>query len=697
MSANNPRSNKIASSGPVENEIGNLSSIAQAQVQSAPPRKKARTAKNNRSKNNKNNSLPGLLVLPLELFAEVMGGLKPIDVLNLSRTCKSLRNVLMRRSSEYIWKRATENLPYHFPPPPPWMDMPQYISVIYTQNCSACGGKAAQPARKWIPKFQPVLLVRLCHHDKRFYSLIRAVDIPELLRSFIVTSLVQIHDGQNVNMRSGQYGLRAEVQRLEKELKANKNKFTEDKEAYKAWRLANEQAITRYSQLTRTQEDYWHLLGDIEGDQDMQKREVKDQFRREVEKRLIELGWEHDMDFVRGREWKSLVSQPRNLTDRIWKNLYPKFGVPLRKARSDRLAALPLLQQENLNKLLGEKYRDLGARIMVRHRHAAASKSAHARLTPPASEVVNWPSIKRMLEPCPSDKDIKKCVSENWEIIRPLAETWQHGVESQLARRLEDDVSFTRVPGSGAGIVVSGISLSEDLEVLLRADSVFRFTDNTARYFPDDFMEPWEPPSLYRAHKLNVASPSIVKGAQSFTMARNQAKALLQCLGQPDASHISMVSYGKRFVCGICVHWAHTCTKIYDWKELLNHYASAVNPEPDNTVDFAQLDLGDATRAMHLPGTGAKFDQLRVYTLSLDDARKYEQDTATLLTEQPWLSYNQKHACLHCIDSCGLDLPSVVAHVQYMHYVMEPEAHRDYENYDVYIRQSMGVTYEYEN
>ncbi|CAE6473584.1 unnamed protein product [Rhizoctonia solani] len=592
MSTNNPQSNKIASSGSVENEIGNLSST-QAQVQSAPPRKKAGTAKNNRSKNNKNNSLPGLLVLPVELFAEVMGGLKPIDVLNLSRTCKSLRDVLMRRSSEYIWKRATENLPYHLPLPPPWMDMLQYISVVYTKNCSACGRKAAQPAHKRIPKFQPVLLVRLC----------------VACRPDVTPQIIRRHQPW-----------------LEKELKANKSKFTEDKEAYKAWRLANEQAITRYSP-----DDYWHLHDDIEGDEDMQKREVTYQFRREVEKRLTELGWEHDMDLVRRREWQSLVSQPRNLTDRIWKNLYPKFGVPLRKARSDRLAALPLLQQENLSKLLGEKYRDLGARIMVRHRHAVA-KSAHARLAPPASEVVNWPSIKRILEPCPSDR-------------------YQKIVESQLARRLEDDVSFTKVPGSG--IVVSGISLSEDLEVLLRADSVFRFTDNTARYFPDGFMEPWEPPSLYRAHKLNVASPSIVKGAQSFTMARNQAKALPQCLGQPDASHIRMVSYGKRFVCGICVHWAHMCTKIYDWKGLLNHYASAVNPEPDDTVDFTQLDLSYATRAMHLPGTSAKFNQLRVYTLSVDDARK--------------------------------------------HYVVEPEAHRDYENYDLYIRPSMGVTYGYEN
>ncbi|CAE6541946.1 unnamed protein product [Rhizoctonia solani] len=618
-----------------------------------------------------------------------MSDLKPIDILNLSRTCKSLRDVLMRRSSEYIWKRATGNLPYQLPPPPPWMDTPQYISVVYTKNCSACGGKAAQPAHKWIPKFQPVLLVRLCVTCQPDV-LIRAADIPELLRSLVVISLVYIHDGQDVGMKSGQYGLRAEVQRLEKELKANKSKFAEDNEAYKAWRLENKQAITRYSR-----DDYWHLHADIEGDQDMQKREVKDQFRREVEKRLTELGWEHDIDFVRRREWQSLVSQPRILTDRIWKNLYPKFESSLNKARSDRLAGLPLLQQENLNKLLSEKYRDLGARIMVRHRHAVGSKSAHARLAPPASEVMSWPSIKRMLEPCPSNEDIKKCVWENWEIIRPLAETWQHDVESQLARRLEEDVSFTRVPGSG-NIVVSGISVSEDLDVLLRADSIFRFTDNTARYFPSDFMEPREP-SLYLTHELSVASPLIVKGAQSYTMARNQAKALLQCLGQPDASHLSMVSYGKRFVCGICVHWTYTCTNIYDWKELLNHYASVVNLEPDHTVDFNSLNIDDTTRAMHLPGINAEFNQLRVYILSVDDARKYEQDTATLFTEKPWLSYNQKHACLHCIDSCGLDLLAVVSHVQYTHYIMEPEAHRDYENYDVYIRQSMGATYEYEN
>ncbi|KDN46396.1 hypothetical protein RSAG8_04340, partial [Rhizoctonia solani AG-8 WAC10335] len=499
-------------------------------------------------------------------------------------------------------------------------------------------------------------------------------------------------------MNSGQYGLRVELRKIKKEFKTNKVKFADDKKKFRAWKRAKSQFVERYSKIQR---DYWSLIRNIEDDREAQRGEVKRQFQHGVEKRLTELGWEHDISYAFGKEWRSLVLQPRNLTDRIWKNLYPKLQNILEQAQSRRLAELPLLQQKFLITLWSKKHYDLGTRVIVHPQHVdIALKPVDVRLAPPASEAMNWPLVKQILEPCPSAQDIKNRVSESWEIIRPLTETWQRGVESQLASRLEDDEVFSSVSDPNASaLVISGQPVPEDLNVLLRADSVFRFADNTVRCFPGDFLETWHPQGICLMHSLVATSPPIVEGAQSFTVAREQAKALLQCLGHPDASHLGMSACGKRFVCGTCAHWELEYLKVYDWKGLLGHYTSAKLDEPEDGTapDPTREAIDRIVRHLHCPEPHDRSGHPLVHILSFNDARKYAQDTSTLLTERPWSNYSEKHACIHCTDCSGVDLPAILAHVQYTHYIVEPEAHRDYENYEVYIRQSLGATYEYED
>ncbi|KAG8715152.1 hypothetical protein FRC11_005519, partial [Ceratobasidium sp. 423] len=270
-------------------------------------------------------------------------------------------------------------------------------------------------------------------------------------------------------------------------------------------------------------------------------------------------------------------------------------------------------------------------------------------------------------------------------------------IESQLASRLQDDESYTKTSDpDGDSLVISGQpGISEDLNMLLRADSAFRFTDNTVRYFPDDFLEAQSPqePCMPRA-----TSPSIVEGAQSFTLARDLAKALLQHLGYPNATHLSMNTYGKRLVCGACVSYDRRSANIYDWNGLLNHYVATSLDSP--TSDVTSLDPGDLAlfrlmRTVHQLDNIAAESYPLVHILSVDDARRYSRVPSKLLTEKPWLGYGKKHACLHCAKYRASDLPTMLTHVQDIHHIREPEARRDFENYEVYVRQSLEATYVY--
>ncbi|CAE7104324.1 unnamed protein product, partial [Rhizoctonia solani] len=362
-------SNEIA---PTADVLSSSAGGSMVRFTSAPPRKQARTAKHKSSKKAKDGLLSILLNLPVELFAEIARSLKPIDILSLARTCKSFRGVLMRRSSEFIWKCAVEGLAYHLLPPPPWLDMPQYVSLVYTKSCMACGSNRLGPGYDSgaYPKFQRELVIRLCALCQP-NVLIRSEDIPEDIKPLIMIAHVNISYEKGVNMNNGQYGLRDEVTRITKQFEAKKVEFSGDKEKLGAWQHAKRGAIKHCSQ-----RNYGKLIQDISENQAKERGEIKQLFRFDpsVEKRLAELGWEHDICYVPKslKGWVPLTKQPRKLTDRIWRNLYPKLETFLERARSERLTELPFRQQHAIISLWKNKEHDLGIRVLVLPRHAAA-------------------------------------------------------------------------------------------------------------------------------------------------------------------------------------------------------------------------------------------------------------------------------------------------------------------------------------
>ncbi|KAJ7775178.1 hypothetical protein B0H16DRAFT_1450572 [Mycena metata] len=57
--------------------------------------------------------------VPLDVLFEIFGQLLPLDLLHISRASKSLRNILLRNSSAFIWREAFANITGPTPPPCP--------------------------------------------------------------------------------------------------------------------------------------------------------------------------------------------------------------------------------------------------------------------------------------------------------------------------------------------------------------------------------------------------------------------------------------------------------------------------------------------------------------------------------------------------------------------------------------------------
>ncbi|KAF8602617.1 hypothetical protein BDV93DRAFT_443881, partial [Ceratobasidium sp. AG-I] len=67
----------------------------------------------------------------------IMTYLKAEELLFFARTTKHFRKVLMKRSSACIWRRALEDLE-GLPQCPPTMAEPQFIALVFTEDCSVC-------------------------------------------------------------------------------------------------------------------------------------------------------------------------------------------------------------------------------------------------------------------------------------------------------------------------------------------------------------------------------------------------------------------------------------------------------------------------------------------------------------------------------------------------------------------------------
>lgn len=67
-------------------------------------------------------------------LGQIFRHVHPLDLVNLSRTTKSLRAVLLDRSAAWIWKAAIDSFP-GMPKPMPGMNEPQYLSLMLDPHC----------------------------------------------------------------------------------------------------------------------------------------------------------------------------------------------------------------------------------------------------------------------------------------------------------------------------------------------------------------------------------------------------------------------------------------------------------------------------------------------------------------------------------------------------------------------------------
>ncbi|KAH8116084.1 hypothetical protein DFH11DRAFT_1506935 [Phellopilus nigrolimitatus] len=74
-----------------------------------------------------------IMTMPVDVFCEIACQMTPADLLSMARSSKSLRELLMSKSSKQIWRAAEDAV--GLPECPPDLSSPQYASLIFDKFC----------------------------------------------------------------------------------------------------------------------------------------------------------------------------------------------------------------------------------------------------------------------------------------------------------------------------------------------------------------------------------------------------------------------------------------------------------------------------------------------------------------------------------------------------------------------------------
>ncbi|KIJ10792.1 hypothetical protein PAXINDRAFT_42323, partial [Paxillus involutus ATCC 200175] len=87
------------------------------------------------SKSKRHGKLEMLPELNLDVLFHIFTFLRPMDLLNLARTTKAFRRLLMRKSLAFVWAAARKQTEQDFPDCPPDLSEPQYANLAFYPHC----------------------------------------------------------------------------------------------------------------------------------------------------------------------------------------------------------------------------------------------------------------------------------------------------------------------------------------------------------------------------------------------------------------------------------------------------------------------------------------------------------------------------------------------------------------------------------
>ncbi|KAF8602613.1 hypothetical protein BDV93DRAFT_509159 [Ceratobasidium sp. AG-I] len=359
--------------------------------------------------------------------------LKAEELLFLARTTKHFRRVLMKRSSACIWRRALEDLE-GLPPCPPTMTEPQYIALIFTEDCSSCGGR--DMFGFFAPKLEADLLVRLCKECLEDKVVARNEIAPEI-RDFVALK---------------ERGLLSDVEAVSRQL-ADLKATPGGRARLPAWKQ------DKLKQLADRRKRGGRIMQFLQRKAGEDKRAMKLYQQAEITRRLMVQGWstEH-MVIPKG----STADAQWTMYTHVWTTPCLELNRILMDNARERRQEPRWVRLEALwDTVKADLVRPAGTESTPRSLATAVSEALHIKPIPEFSDALEWPVIKELLN-----------------TDRPLSEMQARFVQKRPA--IDREVTAWCMPYTPASRTIAKHrsndplqNLPLEMEFLLRADTIF--------------------------------------------------------------------------------------------------------------------------------------------------------------------------------------------------------------------------------
>ncbi|KAJ7104156.1 hypothetical protein B0H15DRAFT_11779 [Mycena belliarum] len=361
--------------------------------------------------------LSSLKEFPLDVLFEIFGHLNPLDLLNLSRTTKEIRGILMTRSAAFVWKESRTHVP-GLPNLPPDLSEPQYANLAFDSHCHKCFTSPVQTVI-WSAR------TRMCKKcaeatfegpDQVLYTTELDATLIELVHSYEVTQsrrnrwnrtrLYSTDHATKLREQCDEFVVGGILQR-------NDPKFLE-------WK---QQKLVEAKQLNHV-EVYATWTANRLGDRSHELEEARRLRREAIETRLSAVGWEDELPFHKFTLANhKLVRQPKELTDRIWKNI----EVPL-------VEFLAGLKKERLRKERQKIIKDRRLRAVQAYNKFRENLGPDA-LLPPKVEVIGSEPFRTVIEDTsvyPEEKVTEESFAGAMLQVPQFSEDWKRRKDAEL-------------------------------------------------------------------------------------------------------------------------------------------------------------------------------------------------------------------------------------------------------------------------
>ncbi|GBE83905.1 hypothetical protein SCP_0509640 [Sparassis crispa] len=362
--------------------------------------------------------------MPLDIVLEIISHLNPRDLLNLARTSKAFRALLMTRTSAHLWKAARKNVD-GLPDCPPYLSEPEYANLAFSPHCHSCLKSNIQNV---IWEFN----VRYCNDCKKENTVESPYGLPTGLMSKITSSVNVLN-----HISGRRYLYLFHVPQIDAFVKSWRAVASDEGEK----KLIKEQA-ERVNQI----KEYSRLCNEWTKLRVKSRASELDDVRRarleSIVSRLRDLGWGEELDFLEPKQYSPLSNhaharQAKPLTDRGWQKICDEMVSYMEKLKTQRLAEEHRERLHSRLALLSD---------LIDNYYAGIPRTPASEYLPHLVDFAMMSEFRALVDAL----DSVNITPDDFLALRPqipnLVEKWQNNAKAELTLLLAEELGLTDIP-----------------------------------------------------------------------------------------------------------------------------------------------------------------------------------------------------------------------------------------------------------